>query len=215
MTTIECAPGRRSRRSELTLAVVIASLAVMLTAGNGSAASTTPYGVNLLKNPGAEAGLSSWGTQGAFEVVAYGSPGGFPTLAEGHRIKGGHEFFSGGPVSGSCNYAFQTVKVRDRGASIDSGHVEVDLSARIATFGHDSDRAEVVVDFGGTDGFLILGSSSGISALRTNGRFVRESLQVVMPWHARSVNVTLGVDHQQGPYCDGYFDRLSLTIKHI
>ena len=91
--------------------------------------------VNLLQNPGAEAGAGAadntvvavpgWTTTASFTAVVYGIPG-FPLASEGAPA-GGVNFFAGGPDA-SLSTATQVVDVSASAAQIDAGQLQAHLS---------------------------------------------------------------------------------------
>jgi hypothetical protein len=200
------------------IAVMVAALALAFApVGVDAAPSSTPYGVNLLRNPAAEAataaggGIRGWEADG-FEQVDYGTPG-FPTVAEGVRIHGGHTFFAGGPKTTGCGHARQRVPIEGRASAIDQGHVEVDVSVRMATHGGDTDTAVLrLIAYNGHAG---LGGNISVHATGTNGRFVQRAAQMVLPPQTRFLRVKLGTGDAEGTYCDAYFDNIRVKIKHI
>src|SRR4051812_23053453 len=95
----------RLRPSVWTAATLVAALF------SAATAEAVPYNVNLLSNPGAEAGAASdtgdpvaipgWPeVNGPVTVLPYGAPGGFPTADQGPRNdgkpSGQSQFFAGG-----------------------------------------------------------------------------------------------------------------------
>lgn len=212
------------------LAAAAASLlAVLVCAVPASAAAATPYGTNLLKNPGAEAGAASsngyatvsipgWVTYYTPTVVRYGTPGGFPSRAQGSAISGGRNFFAAGLEADhyTCGVTEQWVHLTGRNAAIDSGHVKIVISAYVATFANQSDDAIV-----GAVAYRKNDYQSGISDVNsapvtaTNGDFVKVKKSMVLPAGTRWILFALREDVHEGDYCDAYFDRTVLKIQRV
>ena len=161
--------------------------------------------------------IPHWGTlsQTTFTVVAYGTPGGFPTVAEGNRIHGQHQFFTTGQwdsVYGECDDANQSIIIHGRNAAIDSGHVKVVLSARLATYDSQSDTANVNLYFGDSTNNS-LGGAHVHPQTATNGTFHLVSVSKILPKHTRQIEVRLWASNvPAGTYCDAYFDNISVEI---
>jgi hypothetical protein len=222
--------ARNVRRGRIvTLAVALAGLAVPLSIGSATAVTPTPFNTNLVQNPGAEAGSASsdgnsgvpiphWGviSDSKFTVVAYGTSGGFPTTAEGHRIGGGHQFFTTGAfdtVFGECDDANQNIFIKGRGAAIDSGHVKVVLSVRAGTYDSQTDTAHVNLYFGdGTNNPL--GGAHVQPQTHTNGRLNLVSVSKILPRHTRQIEVRLWISNAEG-YCDAYFDNVRVKLVSV
>ena len=104
-------------------------------------AAATSYGTNLVKNGGAENGLTGWETfpSGDFQVRTYGPAGfGFPAKSQSTKIGGGTHFFYAGTydnVYGTCADAAETFTLTGIGTAIDTGHVAVRLRGYVATNG--------------------------------------------------------------------------------
>ena len=220
-------------RGGSTVSLVVAAIAIMLVAAVPvDAATATPYNSNLIKNPGAEQGGASndgnsgisipgWEPFGNFTVVAYGSPGGFPTRAEGARIGGQRQFFTTGAydrIYGQCDTANQFITIRGRNSAIDGGHVKLVLTARMGTYSTQPDTAHVTLSFRDGNNEQLTTPNSGSLALkpvsRTNGTFKLVSASRVLPQKARILRVTLSASNTQG-YCDAYFDNISVKLVPI
>lgn len=130
-------------RSRIRLALIaVTSASALLWSGPVGASSPTPYGTNLVKNPGAESGAASstiphWDPFLNFAVVTYGTSG-YPTHHKGNQIGGQSKFFTTGAyddIYSDCGDAHQNVPIKGRGAAIDSGHVKLSASVQRYTGG--------------------------------------------------------------------------------
>jgi hypothetical protein len=200
--------------------IVILALAL----GAGPASAALPQG-NLIQNPGAET-FQDWvpGT-GLATVVEYGTPGGFPSTAEGAFLGGGMNFFAGGlpdKVHGdpSTSSLFQTYNVpTSAGQEIDSGGAVATIGGCFGGYLSQNDSAGMSVDFlFGPDGDRA-GSSLSVggptAAARGNlTRFVARAASAAVPARTRTIFVKLEFDRASGPgtYNDGYADNVVLML---
>jgi hypothetical protein len=199
--------------------VVVSGLSVCFQAPRANAA----FGVNLLVNGSAEAGSSSstgtpvsvpgWTTTSALTVVPYGSPGGFPTTAQG-PADGGIQFFAGGNAAVST--ATQDIDVSTHAADIDSGQVICDLSAWLGGFAEQTDDAVFSLTFrqnAATDLTTIsVGPVTAEDRSNMTG-LLQTSLVAAVPANTRSIHAVLTLTRQSaGPFNDGYADRLSVIL---
>jgi hypothetical protein len=209
---------RRTTRL-LIIAGMVVALGASLPAG-ASAAHATPFGENLLVNPGAEDGsgtigyttvpIPGWAPVNQATVVRYGSAG-FPTRAESDRIHGGRKFFSCGKSGGGV--INQTVRIRGRNTSIDTGHMQLRVKGRIATYDSQTDAGRIqVIPLKGTQDTIDQLSTPTVSA--SGGIFKTVSLTVTAPPLTRYVLIRLYGQTVEGDYCDAYFDKVSLVIEH-
>lgn len=207
---------------------VLVGVGVLASAVPASAASTTPFNANLVKNPGAEAGSASpdgqsgvnvphWdGVSGStFTVVKYGTPGGFPSHAKGQHISGGKQFFTTGAwdsVYGQCDDAKQSIFIHGRSSAIDHGHVKVVVSAYLATFSNQSDTAHLNLYFG-DDSNNSLGGAHVKPQTATNDNFHHVTTSRVLPKRTREITIDLWASNvPTDQYCDAYFDNISVKI---
>ena len=212
---------RLTRRS----APFVVTLVLAMGFAPGTAALTkTPLNTNLVKNPGAEATVggngytggdpSKWNASGPWKVVKYGSPG-FPTKAESNRIGGGKNFFSCGPASGG-GFLLQSTRLLGRNSQIDGELLQFTFSVRIATYDAQQDSGAARVVFKDENGSVLdVFGTGGVSA--TNGRFLKRTLNDVIPAGARNASIYLDGNRVGGSadYCDAYFDKVSLVIKKL
>jgi len=216
------------------LTVAVASLLVAGPAGAVAAAQPpTPYGVNLVRNPGAEAGpagdgasvvpIPHWKTSTKtdyFTVVPYGATD-FPTHAESRRIDGGKQFFSCGDGTSEGSLG-QLITLTGRTAAISHHHVRLVLKAHIATFGTvQLDEGWVSVYFDGTPinhVYPLLGSVDSGHITRSNGVFKVVTAAGKLPKGTAVLAVVLnGLRDASGggSYCDAYFDNIDVRLKHV
>lgn len=218
----------RSRRRAASAAALTLVAILLWPAAATDASHATPLNKNLLKNGGAESGRASpdgneavpvpgWTVgNGFFTVVKYGTSGGFPTHSQS-QINGRKQFFSAGVGFSSesgqeCDGAYQDVNLNGRDAGIDSGHLWYDFKVYMATYGNQIDTANFQVDFySATWGNL--GSQNTGHASATNGQFRYFEFKGNAPVGTRHIEVAIWASHaHQGPYCDAYFDNLSLKL---
>ncbi len=197
-----------------------------------AALTATPLGTNLIKNGGFEAGTAGTGndvvpipnwvkdcttSECVPTVVAYGSPGGFPTHRESRRINGGDNFYACGP---NTSYSLLTQKLRllGRNSLIDQELIALTVKARIATYDSQADAGRIRVTGRATatsDG-LPLWSWSTADVTATNGKFQLVTLTDVVPAGTRYVEIALfGYRVSSGTYCDAYFDKITAVITKL
>lgn len=205
-------------------ASLVACLALLLLAQSGQAA--IPSG-NVIKNPGAEQDTGStdtacggdvdskeWDAEtGAFTVVKYGT-GAFPSSAEGARIGGGANFFSGGCAGPAT--ADQTYDLSAAAAEIDAGGVSAKLSAYFGGYLGQEDSGFVRVTFlsggGGELGSFKVGPVS--AAQRDNEtKFLLRDADEAVPSGTRAVRVRIGMTRTHESSNDGYVDNVSLKFS--
>lgn len=207
---------------------VIALLAtVALAATPASAASTTPYGSNLVHNPGAQGGSASsdgngvvaipgWDTFANMTVVRYGTSG-FPSTRRGSAIHGGSKFFSAGPLDtglGQCGEAEQVIRLRGRSSLIDSGRIRVSLSGKVAASGQA--RARLDLFFRDSNNHVVNGSNGIRKSVEGSGTSFRSlSSSKVLPKGTRILRLKLWADGVSSGYCKAYFDNLRVTISKV
>jgi hypothetical protein len=200
--------------------------AVAFAAAPVTAATTTPLDSNLVKNGSAEAGhASSDGQSGVlipgwealsdsnFTVVKYGTPGGFPAKSDA-PAKAGKQFFSAGAEHfGGCDNIIQPIFIKGRNSLIDGHHVQVTLSAYVATFDSQIDNAIVLLKFG-DDSNNSLGSTKLPTQTATNDKFHHLTKTVTLPRKTREMTVVLESTNHTG-YCDAYFDKISVKLSQV
>src|SRR6266511_1956304 len=189
-------------------------------------AAALPFGVNLLRNAGAETGEASPNGEtlvpiprwtGTLTVNRYGGSNGppnfwvFPPVSEAQRINGGAQFFAGA-AGGTLS---QPIDMAWAAAAIDLGVVTATLSGWLGGYMSQRDPGTVEAEFfdnGSTQvGRAVIGPIA--PAERGNdSRFVHKTTTVAVPRRARRIRVVLTATRQEGGYADTYFDNLSLIL---
>jgi hypothetical protein len=193
-----------------------AAIALAVTGfGLEPAAAATPFGKNLVRNPGAEAGgtgtnVPDWEIDPDFSVGAYGGAG-MPSKKQGKNVGGEKQLFSTGPYIinfDTCGSARQAIKLKKISGDIDSGSVSVTVSAAMGTKTKD-DTASVILQFRDGNNHQV-GSNLVINA-STTSKMVEKSKSKVVPRRTRAINVLL-----QGSVlnatCDAFFDNVSVVL---
>ena len=214
-------PVRRSpgHRRLLALTGLLTATALFAVPPLGAAAAT-PYGSNLVKNGGAENGLSSWDPFGNATTRTYDGTPGFPSKAERNRIGGSSRFFYAGAYElGTCGDLQQSWTLKGIGSTIDAGKVRVRLQGYAATNGAADLFAHVDLYFRDADGEQTL-SSSGIKrkVTQTNQKYVRIDVTKTLPKHARKLRLHLWADGaaaESSGDCAAFWDKLSVTLTHV
>jgi hypothetical protein len=201
--------------SPLVAIVAIVALAIPSAAG---AATTTPMGVNLLKDASAEQAAGTdgttvvpvpgWTTQNGFTAAAYGALN-CPTLDESVRIGGGTQMFFGGGQA--VARARQTVAIKGRAAAIDAGRIRVRVSAWIAGYDGQGDNGRVLVRFLRANGTQV-GKVRTVAVGATNQVMQKVSATKLLPAGTRSVEVVLIATRMVGAWNDAFFDKVDLRI---
>lgn len=187
-----------------------------------AAATATPYGLNLITNPGAELGAGSsdgstvsvpgWTITGDFTAVQYGASGGFPAASDPGPADRGSNFFAGGPANGSSS-ASQTIDVSDLAASIDAGLVGFHLSGWLGGWLAQDDGAVVTLSFLSSAGSPVsIGPVLAVDRGSLTGLLFRE-ISGAVPSLTRSLEIEIAMTRQGGSYNDGYADNLSLILR--
>lgn len=197
----------------------------LLLPGSWAAAADATYGVNLLRNPGAEAstgsadGVSSadlpkWLVTGPLLPVRYGAPA-FPAAGSPGPANRRANFFSGGPSNAESS-ATQTVSLAALASDIDAGLSRFRLSGFLGGFSSQEDHAVLSVRFLSATGaelaITTLPSVSATDRANVTGLLKRQAAGRV-PRQARSAEVTLQLVRTAGSYNDGYADSLVFTLE--
>jgi len=201
-----------------------AAVCTALLALPASAVTATP--VNIIKNPGAEAGLGSpdgstvkvpdWTVQkgATFTAVQYGASGGFPDKSTPGPANRGRNFFAGGPDSKGSS-ATQTDSLASYRKIIASG-ADFSLRGWLGGYGDQGDHTTVTIAWENASGTVLTTSSIGPvgAGMRHNKtKFVLVTAGGNVPGTTAKVVVTMTMVRKAGAYCDGYADNLSLTIE--
>lgn len=204
---------------------LVALSAACLAAVPLTASASSIFGSNIIVNGDAEAGPASalgydvlgatgFVTTGNFTTVAYTAAGGFPVAGDPGVSAGGLNFFAGGP-SEELSTASQTIDLTSGASFIDTGTSSFSLSAYLGGFASQSDNAVLTISFLGSLSNLLGSASLGPVTNGDRGNLTGllfRSAGGFVPIGARSVNVLLTMDRNEGSYDDGYADNLSLVL---
>jgi hypothetical protein len=209
------------------IAVTAASAAVLALALALAAGAAPEATKNLIVNGNAELGegvddvngvaadIPGWTRRGSFTVVKYSAPGGFPDAAVQARVKGGNNFFAGGPANPGSAVS-QDVDVSAQSRLIDRGKLKATLSGYIGGYASQNDSLIVTATFRSRGGAK-LGSSIRIGpvtalARQSSTSMLLEKVTVPVPKKTRSIRIVLAANRNDGSYNDGYADNLSLRL---
>lgn len=185
-------------------------------------AAATPYGANLVKNAGAESGLSHWDTFANFTTHKYGAPGfGFPSKANAQTFNGGTHFFYSGLYDnglGTCGDASQEFHLSGIGSAIDSGHVKVFLKGRAGTNGSPQITAHLDLYFRNSENHQVASNGITRSVSGTNEKMKAISASKILSRKTRILRVHLWADGDatiSSGDCAAFWDKISVVIKHV
>lgn len=190
-------------------------------AGNGSCLFTM-----LIENRGAEDGPASpngvdpvltpsWTTTGAFTVVAYGTPGDFPTTSDFGPPWRGLNFFCGGPSPATTSASQIYLIPEDCFYTIDRGGVACELRAFLGGYLTDRDHARVRAEFRDVSGgVLLVLTTETVSEEERGGQtmLLLRGAAGTVPQGTRSVDVRIEMIHVDGPYNNALADELELRF---
>lgn len=197
-----------------------------LAATPASAAASTPYGSNLVKNPGAQSGaasssgnstvnIPSWDTFANMTVVRYGTSG-FPSTSRGNAIGGGTKFFSAGPLDdglGQCGQAEQVIVLSGRNSLIDGGRIRVSFSGKVAASGAAVAHLDLLFRDASNHGVSSNGIQRTVHGSGTTFRSISASR--TLPRNTRRLRVKLWADGVDSGYCKAFFDNIKVTISKV
>lgn len=215
---------RRQRMGRALMLTGILVTALVVSASPLAASSSTPFGTNLVQNPGAQDGLNHWETfpPDTFKTHAYGPAGlGFPSHQASLAIQGGSRFFYAGLYDsgyGSCGDARQQRQLKGIGSAIDRGHVKVYLKGYAGTNGSPLIRAHVDLYFRDSQNHSV--ARNGITRLvsGTNEAYKRVSGAAVLPPGTRILQLHIWADGDgtvSSGDCQAFWDKLSVVIRHV
>jgi hypothetical protein len=204
-------------------APLLASLLMML-AGTKPAGAVDIFGVNLIANGDAEAGLGApdesstesvpdWTTKGNFTAVKYDVDG-FPTSTDPGPPDRGANFFAGGP-NNKRSGASQIIDVSAGASEIAADGVTFTLSGYLGGFASQNDHAQLTAIFQGSGGKKLAKSTIGpvTAADRSDTTgLLLESSEGTLPKGTRRIKLVLQMTRTGGSYNDGYADSLSLVL---
>jgi hypothetical protein len=197
------------------------ALVCLIALGGGSAAQT---GVNLIVNPGAEAGAAAptgyevvpipgWISSGPVTAVPWSLSSFMPSGSAGPADRG-LNFFAGG-FNAPASTATQTVSVASFAAAIDAGGFPYVLSGWFGGYSTQDDQAKLTATFRNAGGASLGTSSVGpvLAADRGNISGIRfRTTNGTLPPGTRSVDCVLAFLRLAGTYDDGYADNVSFVI---
>ncbi|GAA1644796.1 hypothetical protein [Catellatospora bangladeshensis] len=179
-------------------------------------------GVNLLANPGGDAGPGGTGgptasipgwtqLEGGAAVIAYGTSG-YPNSASPGPADRGANLLGGGTAARSR--IGQSVTLPDP-AAIDTGTARYDVAAWLGGYADQNDTAQLSVAFrnaaGQTLATVVLGPVTAAQRGNTTGLLSRSASGTV-PVGSRTAQAELLFTRSGGTSNDGYADSLSLTV---
>jgi hypothetical protein len=206
---------------------IVIGLTLALSLGAGPANAELPQG-NLLQNPGAETFQDWQAAGGLVDAVDYGSPGGFPSLAEGAFIGGGKRFFAGGrPDTGrgdpSTAALTQDYDIPESAAQdVDSGNALATIGGCLGGYAGQDDSTWLGFDFYFEPDGDRTGPGESVAgptaAERGNlTRFLPRQVGEVVRRGTRQIVVRLEFVRKSGrdTYNDGYADNLVLRLTPV
>jgi hypothetical protein len=211
---------RRGRIALTFLGAIVGALAVALSAG---AAPDAPK--NLIVNGNAEQGegvndvngvateIPGWTRNGNFTVVKYGVPD-FPDPNLAARVRGGLNFFAGGPKNVNSSIS-QDIDVASKKGLIDAGKAKATLSGYFGGYATQTDWLRATAMFMSASGKrlgAVKVQSPPPAARKNMTDLVRKTITGLVPRQTRTIRVVLGASRGAGEYNDGYADNLSLTL---
>ena len=209
-----------------TLAGPCLAAALIVGAASPLASGARQAAPNTIRNPGAELGrgvsdtggvvprIPGWMKTGQFTVVRYGASGGFPDATVGKAIRGGKNFFAGGPANPNSG-ARQLLALASRARAIDAGDLTATLSGYLGGYSGQRDSLTVTATFldgsGQKLGTIQIGPVTPAQRKNVTGLFPRTA-RAAVPAKTRSAEVSLRAVRTDGSYNDGYADNLRLTF---
>lgn len=193
---------------------------------NAKSSLVCSLGINLIANGNAESDpaatgdgttdhdVSGWENEtGAFTIVRYNAPDGFPTSSGPGPSNRGAFFFDGGTVASSS--ASQVIDVSDCSAQINSGGQEFNLSGFLGGYQTQNDQTKVTVTFkdsaSNAIGAASIGPVTATERGNATGLFLRNTTGTV-PVGTRMIEVVQEMTRFTGTRNDGYADNLSLVL---
>lgn len=176
--------------------------------GNAEQGEASPNGYDVV------AEIPGWTRKGNFTVVPYGAGQGFPEPSVGSAIKGGSNFFAGGPADADSAIS-QEISVVSKKGLIDAGKAKATLSGLIGGYAGQDDSLVATAIFLSEAGKK-LGAARigpvGAAARKTVTGLLKKTVTKPVPKTTRTIRVVLAANRNDGSYNDGYADNLSLTI---
>lgn len=184
------------------------------------------YGVNLLMNGDAEAGVGSldgstggtpvpaWATTGPLIAVKYGIGNSFPAPNDPGPSARGLNFFSGGP-SNALSSATQSIDLSAIAPGIDTAQVQYELSGYLGGYAQQADSARFTLTFLDGTGSILGTATIGPVTVSDRGSatsLLFRSTAGSVPATTRSIMAVLTMTRAEGAFNDGYADDLSIVL---
>jgi hypothetical protein len=181
--------------------------------------------VNLIVNGNAEQGegvndvngiateIPGWTRKGNFTVVRYGAPD-FPSPELSTKIRGGLNFFAGGPRNVASSIS-QDIDVNSKKGLIDAGKAKATLSGNVGGFFTQTDWLRATAVFLAASGKRLgaISIQSATPAARKNQTDLpKKTITGAVPKTTRTIRLVLAASRGAGEYNDGYADNLSRPI---
>lgn len=190
----------------------ICSLGVNLVANGNAETDTTAVG-----DGSADQDVSGWNNEtGAFTVVRYDAPGGYPTSTGPGPSNRGTFFFAGGNSAASS--ASQIIDLSACSSQIDSGGQQFNLSGFLGGFGTQDDNVRAALTFRNAANNSIGTSSIGpVSAAERNNvtGLIPKTSTGAVPAGTRTVTIELQMTRVSGASNDAYADNLSFILSGV
>ena len=187
-------------------------------------ANAISYGVNVIQNGNAETGGSSstgaqvpvpnWTVTGAFTVIPYGAPSGYPLASDPGPPDRLNQFFAGGN-NAAVSTATQNIDLSANAADINQGNVIFELLGYFGGFSSDNDNARLSATFfnGNTSlGIVNVGHATAKDRGNATGLILRRGSGIV-PVNTTRVVITQTMTRSNGNSNDGYADSLSFICN--
>ena len=130
---------------------------------------------------------------------------------------GGGTFFAGGPDNDRATAA-QIVDISGFAGSVDDGVAQITLSALIGGWEYQEDRGTVAAIFLDMTGRELGGLRIGpVTASQRNfsSRLLPRQASRTLPARTRTIRVVMTATRFSGPYNDGYFDNIMLSLRRL
>lgn len=184
------------------------------------------WNVNLITNPGFEAGPSSpngqtvvpptgWIPIGGATVVPYGAGAEFPSSSSPGPDNRGNNFLAGGP-NNTLSQVVQQIDLSALAAQIDANNADFNISAWLGGSGTQDDLARVVVVWAdGSANSLRTDTLVGPNAQVRGGvtSLIDFWTSSRVPVNTRQALVTITLSRVTAPYNNGYIDNVSLILS--
>jgi PEP-CTERM motif len=209
---------------------VILPIGLFATMLQGAGMAEAGFGVNLITNPGAEAGVlvsniggfniystPGWtNVEGAFEAETYAQGAGTISPASPGPPDRGALLFYGGDAA--VTVATQLIDVTSEAAGIATGKVVANLSGWLGGFDSQNDAATLSVTFLGSGSVLLdtesIGPVTAADRGDVSGLLYRSTVEFV-PEGTTSIEVTLTMNRTDGLFNNGAADNLNLSLTAV